>query len=132
MVDIKVDMSEVHTYAVDLGKIPGELSRHLVPVMKKAAQVVKTDLQEDFRGSSNKAFRQIASFVRYDDIAGGGPVFETEIGVDRESAGKLGNIAVYGTPKGGGTHAHPEEYLAKEVPVMVKALGVAAEAVLNP
>lgn len=132
MVDIHVDMSEVRELSVDLQGVPGELARHLVPVMKKAAQVVKEDLQEDFRGSGNTAIRQVAGHVRYDDIAGNGPSFTTEIGVDKGGAGSLGNIAVYGTPKGGGTHAHPEEYLNKEVPSMVKALGAAAEAVLNP
>lgn len=116
MVDIKVDMSEVEAFAVDLGRLPAELSRHAIPVMKRAAQNIKTEIQADMRGSSNAGFRKAAGHVSYDDISDGADGFETEIGFDKEGAGNLANLAIYGSHKGGGTHEPPERFAEAEMP----------------
>lgn len=129
MATVSVDTSEVDAYVLELGDVPSSLARHLIPVVKRAAQTVKTDLQEDMRGSSNSGFRQAANHVAYDDISGP-PTIETEIGIDKGDAGSLGNIAVYGTWKGGGTHLHPSFYAEKELPAFESAALAAAEALV--
>lgn len=127
MASVTVDTSEVDEYVAELKQVPAELGRHLYPVVKRAAQSIKTDLQEDFRGSSNKAIRGIAGKVTYDEPSGA-PSIETEIGIDKGSHGSLGNIAVFGTWKGGGTHMHPSYYAEQELPAFTEHLAsVAAE-----
>lgn len=116
MVDIKVDMTEVESFAVDLGRLPAELSRHAIPVLKKAAQNIKTEIQADMRGSSNRGFQKIAGAVSYDDISDGPDGYETEIGFNKEGAGNLANLAIYGSYKGGGTHEPPEHFAEAEMP----------------
>ena len=115
MVQITVDTSEVDAYVAELKQVPGELGRHFVPVVKRAAQNIKTDQQEDFRGSSNQAIRGIAGKVAYDEPSGS-PNIETEIGIDKGSHGNLGIFVVFGTWKGGGTRMHPSYYAEQELP----------------
>ena len=129
MASVTVDSSEVDTYILELGDVPSSLARHLIPVVKRAAQTVKTDLQEDMRGSSNSGFRQIANHISYDDVSGP-PTIQTEVGIDKGGAGSLGNIAVYGTWKGGGTREAPEVHAQKELPAFESAALAAVEALV--
>lgn len=122
MADIRIDTSEVKEYAVSLDRIPGELTRHAVPALKRAAQNVKTSMQDDFRGSSNAGFQKIAGKVAYDEPSGSGASFSTEVGIDKGGAGSLGNLAVYGSYKGGGTHDSPEEHAEREMPAFEAAI----------
>lgn len=116
MAKVTFDTSEVDEYVADLRRVPGELARHLVPVVKRAAQNIKVAQQADFRGSGNRAIAGIAGKVAYDEPSHTGGTIETEVGVDKGSHGNLGNIAVYGTWKGGGTHLHPAFYADQEMP----------------
>lgn len=131
MAGFDIDMSEVEAFAADLQRVPASLSRHAIPVLKRFAQDVKTDVQEDARSSSNAGMRKAANFVRYDDVTAGADGYETEVGYDEEGAGKLGKIMVNGTAKGGGTHPHPSDIAPWHFPAFEKALGDMAEVILS-
>ena len=126
-----MDMSEVVSFAAELEGVPSELSRHAIPALKRVAQDVKTDMQADFRASSNSGFQKIANFVRYDDITPGAGGYETEVGVDKGGAGSLANLAVYGTPKGGGTHPRPDQIAVWHQPAYEKSLQDMAAEILS-
>lgn len=131
MANMHLDMSEVQEFAADLGRVPQELSRHALPALKKAAQNVKNEMQADLRGSSHRGFSAIASKVSYDDPTDGPSGYETEIGIEKEGAGKLGNLAIYGSHKGGGSHMPPEHFAELEMPAFERAVGDIAEELLS-
>ena len=131
MAQVLLDMAEVDLFAAELKDVPSVLSRHAVPVLKRFAQDVKTDMQTDFRTSGNRGFQKIANQVRYDDITAGAGGYETEVGVDKGSAGNLANIAVFGTWKGGGTHNHPSFHAMQSYDLFAKALEDAATEILS-
>ena len=125
MSDVSVDMSEVRSFAADLTMIPGELSRHAIPVLSKGALNIKNTMRADFQTSGNKGFRYVGSTVNYDLHTDGGEL-EAEIGPDKPS-GALANVALFGTWKGGGTVADPQHALDEEAPRFEQALGDLAE-----
>ena len=129
MASVTVDTSEVDAYVLELGDVPSSLARHLVPVVKRAAQNVKTEMQANMRASGNAGFRQIANHISYDEPSSV-PNIQTEIGIDKGGAGSLGNIAVYGTWKGGGTREAPEVHAQKELPAFESAALAAVEALI--
>lgn len=129
MAKVTIDTAEVDAYIAELKRIPAEMGRHVAPVVKRAAQNIKTEQQADLRGSSNAGLRKIGGFVNYDEPSSG-TVIETEIGIDKGGAGSLGNIAVYGTPKGGGTHPHTAEFAEKEMPSFTRHLSDVAAGLL--
>ena len=131
MSTINMDMSEVVSFAAELKGVPSELSRHAIPALKRFAQDVKTDVQADFRASSNSGFQKIANQVRYDDITPGAGGYETEVGVDKGGAGSLANLAVYGTPKGGGSHPRPDQIAVWHQPAFEKSLQDMAAEILS-
>lgn len=131
MAQVLLDMAEVDLFAAELKDVPSVLSRHAVPVLKRFAQDVKTDMQTDFRTSGNRGFQKIANQVRYDDITAGAGGYETEVGVDKDGAGNLANIAVFGTWKGGGTHNHPSFHAMQSYDLFAKALEDAATEILS-
>ena len=131
MSTINMDMSEVVSFAAELEGVPQALARHAIPVLKRFAQDVKTDMQTDFRSSGNRGFQKIANFVRYDDITPGAGGYETEVGVDKGGAGSLANLAVYGTPKGGGTHPRPDQIAVWHQPAYEKSLQDMAAEILS-
>lgn len=131
MANMHLDMSEVQEFAADLGRVPQELSRHAIPVLKRFAQDTKAEIQDDMRASSNGGFRQAANFVSYDEISDGATGFETEVGFDKSGAGNLANLAVYGSSRGGGTHPAPHELAEKHFPAFERAVGDIAEELLS-
>ena len=126
-----MDMSEVVSFAAELEGVPQALARHAIPVLKRFAQDVKTDMQTDFRSSGNRGFQKIANQVRYDDITAGAGGYETEVGVDKGGAGSLANLAVYGTPKGGGSHPRPDQIAVWHQPAYEKSLQDMAAEILS-
>lgn len=116
MATVTIDTSEVDKFTAHLAGVGTRLNSVIAPVMKRAAQNVKNDLVTDFQGSSDRGIRAIARKVRYSDISGNQYGWRTKIGIDKGGAGSLGNIAVFGTYKGGGSHMHPAFYAAKEMP----------------
>ena len=133
MTSPSMDASELRTLGADLRAIPEQLNRHVVPVLKKGAQNIKTAMVQDAQASRH--FKGIARSIGYDmkqtSFAGDG-VFEVEIGPssDAGSPGNLANIAYFGSSRGGGTVRDPQAALDDESPNFEKALGALLEDLL--
>lgn len=126
MADVSADMSEVRSFAADLTRIPGELSRHAIPVLSRGALNIKQAMAADFRASSDKGFRYVGSTVNY-DLHTDGPELSAEVGPDKDLSGNLANVAIFGTARGGGTVADPQHALDEEAPNFERALADLAE-----
>ena len=118
MASVSVELSEVRAFARELEDAPLKVVREIIPVVRKGAVNIKSDMQADLRGSSNAGFRHVASTVSYDVLDGG---FGVEVGPSKP-AGALANVAYFGTSRGGGTVADPVGALQAEVPRFEKAI----------
>lgn len=111
---------ELRKFAQDLGKVAGKAVPDTDMVLKKGAQNIKDDLVSDARGS--KHFKGMAGSISYDPIGGMGSL-GYEIGPDKgRRGGGLGNIAYFGTSRGGGT-LDLEGPLGRESPALERELG---------
>ena len=125
MPEISIDAHEVRELAADFTRIPGELSRHAIPVLSKGASNIKNQMRESFEASGNAGFRYVGRTVSY-DLHTEGNEYSAEIGPTKPE-GALANVAIFGTPRGGGTVADPREALEAEAPRFEKALADLAE-----
>ena len=125
MPEISIDAHEVRELAADFTRIPGELSRHAIPVLSKGALNIKNRMRESFVASGNAGFRHVGRTVSY-DLTTEGTELSAEIGPTKPE-GALANVAIFGTPRGGGTVADPREALEAEAPRFEKALADLAE-----
>ena len=123
---VSVDLGEVRAFARELEDAPLKVVREIIPVVRKGAVNIKSDMQADLRGSSNAGFRHVASTVSYDVVDGG---FGVEVGPSKP-AGALANVAYFGTSRGGGTVADPVGALQAEVPRFEKAIDDILEGML--
>ena len=125
MPEISIDAHEVRELAADFTRIPGELSRHAIPVLSRGALNIKNQMRESFEASGNAGFRFVGRTVSY-DLTTEGNELSAEIGPTKPE-GALANVAIFGTPRGGGTVADPREALEAEAPRFEKALADLAE-----
>lgn len=125
MPEISIDAHEVRELAADFTRVPGELSRHAIPVLSKGALNIKNQMRESFEASGNAGFRFVGRSVSY-DLTTEGNELSAEIGPTKPE-GALANVAIFGTPRGGGTVADPREALDAEAPRFEKALADLAE-----
>lgn len=126
MVEVSIDAHEVRELAADFTRVPGELARHAIPVLSKGALNIKNQMRDSFRESRNAGFRYVAQTVTY-DLHTEGSEYSAEVGPDKDRGGALANVAIFGTPRGGGTVADPREALEAEAPRFEKALADLAE-----
>lgn len=129
--DVKWDMKALDTYAMDLHQAPTKLQPELTAIVKRLMQEAKQQQMLDFAGSSNSGFRAIAGHVRYTEPSYSAGAIRSKLGVDKGGAGSLGNIAVFGTYKGGGTHLHPTYYVTQAMPGSVAAIQKVLKGVLT-
>lgn len=123
MTNVSVDTHELRAFAADLTRLPGELSRHAIPVVEKGAHNIKKQMQAELDKSSNLGIRKVAATVTYDVARNGDNDIEAEIGPDKDLHGNLANIAYFGTWKGGGHTPDPVGALEAEIPNFEGALG---------
>ena len=123
MVGVDIDTSELRSLAVQLGQAGTATERETRAVVKRAAQNIKTQMQAEARGSASfNRSDKFAASISYDVMGDG---LEVEIGPDKEhiAAASLGNIAYFGTSRGGGTVPDPQGALDAEAPKLVEWLG---------
>jgi len=137
-------MSTVESFAVDTHEL-SQLTADLIkaaplavlkvePIVKKAAQNIKTAMQAD--ASKSRHFGQIAKTINYDITThqfGGDASIDAEIGYDKRAgpAAALAGIAIFGSSRpGGGTVRNPVEALNDEAPKLESALGVIGDGIL--
>ena len=129
---IEIDASELRDLAADMRAVDGRLTRHIIPVLKRGAQNIKGEIQDNFRASGNRGFQAVARSVSYDlhefSGFGGGEMF-AEIGPEKPG-GALANVAIFGTSRGGGTVPDPAGALANEAVNFGAALADLAEEIV--
>lgn len=128
MTNVDLDMHELVEFTADMTRVPGELARHAIPVMKKGAHNIKVAMQKDLREGSSRSQGSAATAltISYDDITTSADTFETQIGPEVKD-GSLANILYFGSVKGGATVRDPREALEEEAPRFEKAIEDLAE-----
>ncbi len=126
---VEFDASEVRAFAMRLQDAGAKTQREVKGVISKGALNIRNQMREE--ASRSRHFDQIVPTITYDLTewgAFGGGVVEAEIGPNKHfRAARLGNIAYFGTSRGGGTLPDPVGALEAEVPNVEKWLGDAAE-----
>lgn len=107
--------SEMQRFSADLGKIASRAVPDVDKVLEVGANKIKSGLNENLRAS--KHFKGMGGSVTYDRKGGLGNLSYI-IGPDKaRRGGALGNIAFFGTSRGGGT-VDLEGPLREEAPVI--------------
>lgn len=121
-----IDSSGLRRFEFDLRRASAVVRMGVPAVVSRGALNIKNQMAEEMR--SSRHFKGAASSISYDlTHAGTG----ADIGPDKGSGGgALGNIAYFGTSRGGGTVPDPQGALEAEVPNFETALGRLGEAAL--
>lgn len=120
-----LDTSQLDAFAKALALVPAKKRVLVKAAVKKGAQNIKTAVQADVQGSSNRGFRRIPIAYEMKDTHDG---FEADIAPRAGGAGSLANLAFFGTARGGGTHEFYEhgerelEQTARYVELAAKGL----------
>jgi len=121
---LNIDTSELKRAGIDLGRIGAKGVDAIEPVMKRAAQNIKANMQEAF--SRSRHFRQIAQDVSYDRTGNFTSTLGYEIGpTPPGDSGSLAGIAVEGGANGGGGTVDVQPALDAEIPNLEKYIGEA-------
>jgi hypothetical protein len=115
-----VDSSGLRELSQNLGRIAGDLVEDVDKVVKRGAQNAKNEMVADAQASAH--FKGMAGSISYDSDYRAGQV-AYEVGPDKgRRGGSLGNIAYFGTSRGGGT-LDIEKPLRSEEPNLTRELG---------
>lgn len=128
MTSISIDASELRAYGAHLAAIPAKAHVEVSAIVQRGANNIKRQQQSEARASRH--FKGFASAISYDMILKTGTI-GAEIGPVKGAPGSLANIAYFGTSRGGGTVADPQNALDAEAPKFEKALGDFMERVLK-
>lgn len=108
--------AELRAFADDLGKIAVQAVPEANKVLEKGALNIKNGLVSNLQGS--RSFKGMAGSISYDPKFSGLTSLGFVIGPDKaRRGGALGNIAFFGTSRGGGT-VDLEGPLQAEAPVI--------------
>ena len=115
-----IDTSELNKLSTDLGRIPAKAVPDVESVLKKGADVLKTNMAAEFAKSPH--FKRVGAAVSYERRG-----FATEIAYEigpeiGRGAGSLGGIAVDGGANGGGGSVNVDQLLEPEAAVIEKHL----------
>lgn len=116
---MQVDASDFHRFATSLTRTGATIDAQVSKVVSKGAVQIKEQLRAEAQAS--KHFKGFARGITYDLESGPG-FAEALIGPEKGKPGSLGNIAYFGTSRGGGTVPDPSLALEAEVPAFEKAL----------
>nr|DAL17231.1 MAG TPA_asm: hypothetical protein [Caudoviricetes sp.] len=129
--EVRWDQTNLDRFVISLKDVPTKLGPKLAPAVKKLMQDGKNAQQKDLYGSSDNGFRAISYNVRYTEPEWNGTFLQSRLGIDKKAAGNLGNIAIFGTYKGGGTHMHPTFHLRNALPAATRYIAKAATEALR-
>lgn len=122
------DVSEFRELAADLGKASREAFDEAEKVTKRAAQNIKTTMQDEAK--STGTYRHFAGSISYDRAMSAGQI-AYEIGPDKDrTQGALGNILYFGTSKNAPV-LDVEVGLAKEAPEFERRIAEMTEGLLD-
>lgn len=119
-----IDSSDLRRFEFDLRRATASVRMGIPAVVSRGALNIKNQLAEEMR--SSRHFKGAAGSISYDLLDAG---TAADIGPDKDRrGGALGNIAYFGTSRGGGTVPDPQGALDAEVPNFETALGRLGEA----
>jgi len=122
-------IAELRQLSTSLGKISGSAVKDVDAVIKKGAQNIKTEMAYSVYWSkhfNSKKGRGLAQSISYDSYYLPGRV-RYVIGPDKNKpGGALGNIAYFGTSRGGGT-LDIDQPLTAEEPRTMSALAALSD-----
>ena len=126
MAKIEIDTSELRTLQADMTKVDSRLARHLRPVVSKGALNIKETLREEMSESDRggRGFGPVTKSITYELEDDG---YSAVIGPEKGAPGSLANVAYFGTSRGGGTVADPEDALQEEADAFIEHLAAMAE-----
>lgn len=116
------DFSELRRFTRDLERAADGIAPQVQGVMKNGAGKIKAQMRSEMKAS--RYFKGAARSITY-DVKVEQDAIEIEIGPDKDlegAGGALGNIAYFGTPRGGGTVPDPQLALDAESPVIERFL----------
>lgn len=120
MADEQVDYSELRRFTTDLERAADGIAPQVQGVMKNGAGKIKNQMRADAK--SSRHFKGMAQAITY-EVKAERDAIEIEVGPDKERpGGALGNIAYFGTPRGGATVPDPQLALDAESPVIERFL----------
>lgn len=121
---MSIDSSQLRAFTADLRRAPASVRIGIPAVVSRGALNIKNQLAEEMR--SSRHFKGAAGSISYDLLSAG---TAADIGPDKgRRGGGLGNIAYFGTSRGGGTVPDPQGALDAEIPNFEQALGRLGEA----
>lgn len=124
MAQFSIDSSEVRALGADMRKVPDVLVKDVRGVVAKGAVNIKNHQRDAAKRSKHfKGFARAITFDVRGGMISGTAVIEAEIGPVKGKPGSLGNIAYFGTSRGGGTVEDPQVALDEEEPKFNAALG---------
>lgn len=127
---LTIDASELTELGRRMALAQTVVRPKLAATVKKAAQNVKTAIEEDVQSSSNAGLRKIGIGYETGRDATGE---YADVSPREGGASSLANIAFFGTDRGGGTHefyGHAEEELPTLADYVADAAGDALEVLL--
>lgn len=121
-------LGDLNNFGVELGKIASKALPDVDAVLEKGALNIKEDLVKGAKASRH--FKGLAPSISYDSEYGVGLV-RFAIGPDKaRKGGALGNVAYFGTSRGGGT-LDLEGPLMREAPEVYNQLNKLADGWAN-
>ena len=112
---IEIDLHELDAIGREIAVATAAAESQARPVMQKAGVVMKDALRSDLRAS--KHFAGIAGDVSFDTtVTAAGIDLEVGLRSGPGQPGALGNVAYFGTSRGGGTVPDPVHALEDELP----------------
>lgn len=129
MAESAIDTSELRSFAAELGNMPAQVAPAVRAVVMKGAVKIKDHMRRDMQAS--RYFKGVTRSIDFDMIADADGA-AAEIGPRKGSGspGNLANIAIFGTSRGGGTVADPQQALDAEIPHFESALADVMEGLL--
>lgn len=127
---LTIDASELTELGRRMALAQTVVRPKLAATVKKAAQNVKTAIEEDVQSSSNAGLRKIG--IGYETGRDATGEF-ADVSPREGGASNLANIAFFGTARGGGTHefyGHAEEELPTLADYVADSAGDALEVIL--
>ncbi|MBF1141012.1 MAG: hypothetical protein HXL63_08535 [Thermobifida sp.] len=106
------DVTQLRALAADFASAQEAGSAVQVGV-RNALDSAKERARQDYRAFPNKGIAKVGDTFSY-DTKPSGAVVQAEFGPSKPK-GALANIAIWGTPKGGGGMPHPADYMDDKV-----------------
>lgn len=128
---VTFDVSELNELVLDLGAAPAITRTRLRSVMRRGAKNINRQLAREM-GRSRHFKGAAGAFAHYDEYDDGDTLtYEMGPAKGKWSGGNLGNIAYFGTSRGGGTVPDPEGALRAEAPAVIGWIEGIAEGILD-